>query len=269
MSAAEVDFSRDALILAGHGSTVNADSSRPIWEHAERIKARGLFREVHVGLWKEPPSFAAALDAARGERVFIVPLFTSEGYFTLEVLPREFGLEGRVTRNGGRTVVYCDPLGLHPFMAEALLKSAQAVVAGTPVDPAATCLLIAGHGTPRNPNSKAVVMDVAGRLRALGLYGDCLAAFMEEAPFLKDWQALTDCPNVIVVPYFVSDGLHSYEDIPVLLGMSRNVREEGFTNPTHFGRRRVWYARALGTEPRVAEVIVALARDAARQLPAA
>ena len=41
---------------------------------------------------------------------------------------------------------------------------------------------------------------------------------MEQAPFVKDWRTLTDCPDVIVVPFFISDGLHSYEDIPVLLG---------------------------------------------------
>jgi len=264
---AEPDFSRDALILAGHGSTVNIDSSTPVWAQAERIKAMRVFREVHVGLWKEAPSFREALAAARAERVFIAPMFTAEGYFTLEVLPREFGLEGRVTRREGREIIYCDPLGLHPYMAEALLKSAQQVVAGTPVDPAQTCLLVAGHGTPRNPNSRAVVFDVVTRLQAAGAYADCQAAFMEEEPFLKDWTALTPCKNVVVVPYFISDGLHAAEDIPVMLGITRSVREEGFRNPTPIDGRRIWYARSLGSEPRVAEVILALVRDAVRGLP--
>jgi sirohydrochlorin cobaltochelatase len=258
------EFKDAALILAGHGSTVNAESSRPAWEQAERIKAMGLFAEVHVGLWKESPSFREVLEAVRAKRVFIAPLFTSEGYFTMEILPREFGLEGRLTRREEREIVYCDPLGLHPYMLEALLKSAQAVLAGTPVDPEATCLMVAGHGTPRNPNSKAVVFDVVERLRALRIYGDCQGVFMEEPPFIRDWSALTDCKNVIVVPYFISDGLHSFEDIPVMLGITQNAREEGFQNPTELRGRRLWYARALGAEPRVAEVIVALVRDAAK-----
>ena len=262
----EIDLSADALILAGHGSTVNADSSVPIWAQAERIKAMRYFREVHVGLWKEAPSFREALEACRPRRIFIAPMFTAEGYFTLEVLPREFGIQGRVTRANGREIIYCDPLGLHPYMVEALLKSAQRVLAGTPVDPAQTCLLVAGHGTPRNPNSRAVVLDVVSRLQAAGLYADCQAAFMEEEPFLKDWTALTSCKNVIVVPYFISDGLHAYEDIPVLLGITGSVREEGFRNPTVIDGRRIWYAQALGGEPRVAEVILGLVRDAAREL---
>lgn len=263
---ADEDFSRDALVLAGHGSTVNTDSSTPVWEHAARIKAMGIFREVHVGLWKETPSFREALEACRPARIFIAPLFTSEGYFTREVLPREFGLTGRVTRRDGKEIIYCDPVGRHPYMVEALLKSAQHVLAGTPVDPFQTCLLIAGHGTPRNPNSRTVVLEVAERLRAARLYADCQAAFMEEEPFLKDWTALTPCRNVIAVPYFISDGLHAYEDIPVLLGISRNVREEGFQNPTLIDGRRIWYARSLGTEPRLTEVILALVRDAARSI---
>lgn len=264
----EPDFSHDALLLAGHGSTVNTDSSTPVWEHAARLKAFGIFREVHVGLWKESPSFRQALEACRPRRIFIAPLFTSEGYFTREVLPREFGLEGRVTRRDGKEIIYCDPVGLHPYMVEALLKSAQHVLAGTPVDPAQTCLLVAGHGTPRNANSRTVVLNIAARLKAAGIYADCQAAFMEEEPYLKDWTALTPCPNVIAVPYFISDGLHAYEDIPVLLGISRNVRREGFRNPTTINGRRLWYARSLGHEPRLSEVILALVRDAARNLEA-
>ena len=42
---------------------------------------------------------------------------------------------------------------------------------------------------------------------------------MEEAPLISDWARLTTTPNVVVVPFFISDGLHSYQDIPVLLGI--------------------------------------------------
>ena len=46
-----------------------------------------------------------------------------------------------------------------------------------------------------------------------------LNVYMEEAPLVSDWRKLTETPNVVVVPFFISDGLHSYEDIPRLLGM--------------------------------------------------
>jgi len=60
-----------------------------------------------------------------------------------------------------------------------------------------------------------------------------------------------------VVPFFISDGLHSYEDIPVLLGLTHNIKEQGFTNPHRENGRRLWYATAIGTEAFLADVILA------------
>ena len=38
------------------------------------------------------------LDTVESDEVYVVPAFISEGYFTQQVIPREFGLEGPVTR---------------------------------------------------------------------------------------------------------------------------------------------------------------------------
>ena len=51
-----------------------------------------------------------------------------------------------------------------------------------------------------------------------------LNAYMEEAPLIAKWDALSSRPNVVVVPFFIADGLHSYEDIPVLFGIGRRPR---------------------------------------------
>ena len=32
-------------------------------------------------------------------------------------------------------------------------------------------------------------------------------------------QAFGISPNVVIVPFFIADGLHSYQDIPVLIGI--------------------------------------------------
>jgi sirohydrochlorin cobaltochelatase len=84
---------------------------------------------------------------------------------------------------------------------------------------------------------------------------------MEQRPFVKDWRALTDYPDVVVVPFFISDGLHSFEDIPVLLGLTHNIKEQGFTNPHHEKERRLWYSTAIGTEAFLADVILAQVRQ--------
>src|SRR5436309_3030248 len=58
------------------------------------------------------------------------------------------------------------------------------------------------------------------RSRAFGRYANVLNVYMEEFPLVSDWNVLTSSRNVVVVPFFISDGLHSYEDIPVLLGIA-------------------------------------------------
>ena len=61
--------------------------------------------------------------------------------------------------------------------------------------------------------------------------------------------------------FFISDGLHSYEDIPVMLGASAESVQERFqrgeptwTNPTSLQGKRVWYGRSIGTAPMMADV---------------
>ena len=86
-------------------------------------------------------------------------------------------------------------------------------------DPAETSLLIVAHGTDLNENSAVAAKREAEKIRALGKYAAVLNVYMEEPPLVSDWRKLTKTPNVVVVPFFISDGLHSYEDIPRLLGI--------------------------------------------------
>jgi sirohydrochlorin cobaltochelatase len=250
-----------ALVLAGHGSTLNADSSTPTCQHADELRRRGLFAEVHECFWKEEPHFRDVLRQVESDTVYIVPNFISEGYFTERVLPREFGLEGPVSHIGGKTIYYTEPVGCHESMTGALLQRAESVAVKEKPAPRATCLFLVGHGTSLSQNSVKIVYHQAEVIGKEGPYAECRAAFMEQAPFIKDWQAMTAQPNVIVVPFFISDGLHSYEDIPVLLGISENVKRDRFQNPNRLGGRTLWYASAIGTEPFLADVILAQIRE--------
>src|SRR5271170_1851582 len=121
-------FHDAALLLLGHGSTLNADSSAPTYQHAEEIRRRAIFAEVHVAFWKEEPNFRQALRQTNRRRVYVVPNFISSGYFTEQIIPRELGLQGPITRLGEQEIFYCQPVGLHPSMMEALLRRASEVV---------------------------------------------------------------------------------------------------------------------------------------------
>jgi sirohydrochlorin cobaltochelatase len=255
-----------ALILLGHGSTVNPDSSAPTFLHADEIRRRGLFGEVVCAFWKEEPSFRQVLDMVESPEVYIVPNFISEGYFTQKIIPRELGLDGPVTRLPprpglpARTLKYCEPAGNHSHMTELLLHRAREAAPG--VDPLEASLVIVGHGTSLNENSGLAVKEQVSRIQACGQYAQVVGMFMEEDPFVTGWQEHTSSPHVIVVPFFVSDGLHSYQDIPVLLGIQSGPgvaagNAEVFRrNPYHIGGRLLHYSSAIGADPLFAGVLL-------------
>jgi len=249
-----------ALLLVGHGSTVNPDSSAPTFDHAEAILRMGIFKEVHCAFWKEEPSMRQVLHMVDSEEVYIVTNFISEGYFTKTVIPRELELDGEITRRNGRTLKYCEPVGNHSRMSELLLKRAAEIAPG--VNPADTSLLIVGHGTNLNDNSAFAAKREVDRIRDMHIYGEVFNTYMEEAPLVSEWDTCTNRPNVVVVPFFIADGLHSYQDIPVLLGIEQDTglaasqRDIFRQNPYHLRNKTLYYASAIGTEPLFAELIL-------------
>jgi sirohydrochlorin cobaltochelatase len=256
-----------ALLIVAHGSTVNPDSSAPTLAHAAEIRRREVFADVECAFWKEEPSLRDAIflfDPGSIRLVYVVPNFISEGYFTQTVVPRELELNGRITKRAtGQVWKYCEPVGNHPMMTELLLKRAREIAPD--VDPADTSLLIVAHGTDLNENSAVAAKREAERIRALAKYATVLNVYMEEPPLVSDWRKLTKTRNAVVVPFFISDGLHSYEDIPLLLGIasgrsrrdSSAARGEIFRrNPYSIDGRSLFYAPSIGTDPGFADIII-------------
>jgi sirohydrochlorin cobaltochelatase len=193
--------------------------------------------------------------------VYVVPDFISEGYFTQDVIPRELRLTGPSTLVGGKTLRYCLPVGVHPSMTGLILRRAAEVAPG--VNPTETTLIITGHGTGLNQNSTKAIRDQVDLIAASGAgYAAVLDAYMEEQPFIAEWDKLAATPNVVVVPFFIADGLHSYQDIPVLLGIENEVgpaaseREVFRHNPHLLRGKTLYYSSAIGTERLIADVIL-------------
>ncbi|MGE5212618.1 MAG: CbiX/SirB N-terminal domain-containing protein [Nitrospirota bacterium] len=290
-----ISKSQTALLIVAHGSTVNPDSSEPTLTHAADIRRRELFADVECAFWKEEPSLRDALflfDPESIREVYVVPNFISEGYFTQTVVPRELELNGRITkRPNGQIWKYSEPVGNHPLMTELLLKRAHEIAPDA--IPGETSLLIVAHGTDLNENSAIAAKREAEKIRALGKYAAVLNVYMEEPPLVSEWRKLTETPNVIVVPFFTSDGLHSYEDIPRLLGIASrhperiqqaraksneaaklssgsatgtldSARDDHLVygreifrgNPYRMDDRNLFYAPSIGTDPGFADIIL-------------
>ncbi|MCH7227686.1 CbiX/SirB N-terminal domain-containing protein [Haloferula sp. A504] len=250
-----------ALLIVGHGSTENPDSSTPYFDHADEIRDRQLFSEVHCCFWKEEPSMREARYLIEADEVYVVPDFISEGYFTQEVIPRELELEGPTTRRHGKTWHYTLPVGVHASMTDLILRRAREVAPD--VEEEETTLFIVGHGTGLNQNSTKAVRDQAEAIAASDAkFAAVMDTYMEEQPFIADWAKLAETPNVVVVPFFIADGLHSYQDIPVLLGIEEDEgeaasqREVFRHNPHHLRGKTLYYSSAIGTERLMADVIL-------------
>jgi sirohydrochlorin cobaltochelatase len=126
-----------------------------------------------------------------------------------------------------------------------------------------TTLFIVGHGTSLNDNSIRAVIDQAELLaKRFPEFAAVHATFMEQEPFIENWATIAETPNAVVVPFFISDGLHSYQDIPVMLGFEE---DEGLPasqkdifrqNPYHIRGKTLYYTSAIGIEPALGEVLI-------------
>lgn len=239
------------LILLGHGSHLNPDSSVPVYAHARRIRRRGLFDAVHVGFWKEEPSLARCLDGCDADDVTVVPLFISGGYFTEEVIPREMGLAGTITRRGSTTIRYARPVGDHPLLAGIILERAEELNAS-----GEEALVVLGHGTPRNPNSEKNVYRHADRVRQAGRFPEVTTLFLDQEPDLSTVWSAVSAREILVIPLFMADGWHVGQTIPADLNLQGGTIEHD--------RRHLRFGAPVGTHPGLARVIEELADEASQ-----
>lgn len=266
-----------ALVIAAHGSHLNAGSSAPTFDHADTIRRTGAFDEVREAFWKEEPHFREVLRTVQAEEVYVVPLFISEGYFTEQVIPRELRLDGwdrkqwdsdgtsathatLTAADTGQTVHYCGPVGTHDTMSDVIVRRAESVT-GDPNVGDGFGLAVVGHGTERNENSAKAIEYHADRIRESDRFDEVEALFMDEDPEVDDVTAFFESPDVIVVPLFVADGYHTQEDIPEDMGLTDDYRT-GWETPATVDGHRIWYSGAVGTEPLLADVVLERAADA-------
>src|ERR671915_1484010 len=246
-----------ALVIVGHGSHLNEDSSLPVYEHAARIRETGEYEEVVECFWKEEPSMRHVLYTVEAEDVCVVPAFISEGYFTQQVIPRELGLTGPVTHKGDKTIRYAGPLGTFEGMADVILERADDLLRDKEVPPGRRALVLLGHGTDLNKSSGGVIYLNAGRIRERGLYDLVEVGFLDQQPEIGAVVEEVAARNVILIPVFIAEGWHTRETIPEDLGLTGEVtvRED----------RIIFYGAPVGTHPSMANLIAARAREPLRE----
>jgi sirohydrochlorin cobaltochelatase len=270
------NFSDAALVVLGHGTELNENSAAPVFQHATELRRRKIFREVREAFWKQEPQIKKVLAEISAPRIFIAPLFISEGYFAADKIPKELGFdfpENLKLKTENSEIFYCKPIGSHDSMTKVILARAVNVAKQFPFPRAPkfseTTLFIAGHGTEKNKSSRLAIERQVELIRAQKNFTDVQAIFMEESPRISDYFEIAKTKNLVVVPFFISDGLHVVEDIPVLLGEPKNIVEKRLAakqttwrNPTEKNGKLIWYSLAVGSAPEMADVILERVREA-------
>lgn len=271
-------FTDATLVLLGHGTTQNAESAAPVFQHAAELRRRRLFAAVREAFWKQTPHIKTVLPEISSPRVFIAPLFISEGHFASDVIPRELGLAANSKLKTQKSeFYYCLPVGTHERITDVLLDRACKIIAQFPFPrapkPEEITLFLAGHGTERDANSRRAIEQRVEQIRARNLYAAVHAIFLEEAPHIADCYTLAATRNIVVVPFFISGGLHTQEDIPIMLGEPEGVvrqrlqaSQPTWRNPTEKNGKLVWVSPAIGNAPEIADVILERVREAAKNL---
>jgi sirohydrochlorin cobaltochelatase len=276
-----IEFADSSLVLIGHGSAVNAESAVSVREHGARLRANNVFAEVQEIFWKETPDFENAAKRTAAPRVFFVPMFISEGYFSERAIPIALGFRSetadawnRFRLIEGRTFIYCKPVGTHPAMTEVILERAKQVLDQFPFprrpNERDVSLFIAGHGTEKDAASRRSIDAQVALIRESGLYAQVESVFIEEEPRVSACVELARAKNIVVVPFFMSEGMHVQEDLPVMLGTPARVvkerlakKQSPWRNPTERKEKLIWYSSSVGTDPRITEVIIERVREAA------
>jgi len=128
-------MSKQGLLLVGHGSRLNFNkelvtaTAELIDEKTDEYLLRSCFME------NSSPNVVEGLDSMKKEDIdllVVVPLFLAKGVHVLHDIPELLGLRsgeyrGNFTLANGKEIplVYADPIGKDPLLAEIMLKSAK------------------------------------------------------------------------------------------------------------------------------------------------
>lgn len=215
------DGRRLALVLAAHGCGVGSATNRLVKACARELARRVVCDRVVAAFHRGLPRFSAVLDDLDAHDIVVVPLMTSEGFYSRVVLPRELAKSSRLD---SVRVHHTPPLGSHPEVSALVARRVQQRLAEFHLLPQETTLVVVGHGTKRHASSRNVTERLAKTLQAESLCGEVLHAFLDEQPFVESIHCRAGKSNLLVVPFLIGGGEHAVRDIPAALGLSPSDR---------------------------------------------
>lgn len=212
------------VILAAHGAGDASDSNTYVRSLAAALHLSSDVADIRCAFRKGSPSFADALTSARTANVLVVPIMTSEGYFSTKVLPAALAESPRWC---GLTVEILPPVGMHPRIIDLTRELIVEAAIRFKLSLDSSTVILVGHGTTRHRRSRSRTEDVAAALGDRHPGWRLATAFLDESPRLSEIALPLDRRNVIAVPFLIGGGHHAMTDIPNQLGLDETKIEEG------------------------------------------
>ena len=248
-------MSRSGLVLAAHGSHAEQSTNHQLLAYAEQIVTTGLFDEVAVAFHQGEPTFGSVLDEMTADEITVVPVMTSQGYYCDVVLPRELA---RNRRYEAVAVARTSPVGTHPEMVNLVAGRVAELLRSNNLASNQTCLAVVCHGTKRHELSGAATIELVEALGRRAICAEVLAAFLDEDPRVETICDRSTLASILVVPFLIGGGPHATQDIPRRLGLTvTGTASASLTG--HVDRRLVVCDVAVGTNPRILQIIIDLA----------
>lgn len=115
----------------------------------------------------------------------------------------------------------------------------------------AEALVLVGHGSARNPNTRLPLCHVVQEIKRRGQYDEVRCGLLKQEPRVCNTLDPLKSETITIVPFFISDGYYTRNVIPCCLGLKEETP----------GRQLI-YTRAIGSHPLFADLLIAHARQA-------
>ena len=246
-------MNNETLLLAAHGSS-RLNGNNPVLPLSEKLSDRNIFNKVLYAFLQQQPQLDDVLSQIQTQELSVIPMFSGFGYITEKLIPKALGQVSSKIK-----VRLFDPIGIHSEIPVIMAKQVLSIIKKYALEPAKVSVLIVAHGHTKSSQNADQTKVLACNLKKLMNRIEISTAFIEETPLISDWTQITTTKCVIVVPYLVGGGLHTQEDIPIMLGMiSGDYEKTPVSGPHNIQGRTIWYCRPFGFDEALAEIIIKL-----------
>ena len=198
-----------ALIVAHGQPSAPAAPEAAIAALARAVAGHLPGWQVEGATLAAPGALEAALAALGPGAVPVYPLFMADGWFVSTRLPERLAAAGRPD------CAVLPPFGLDPACAGLCLRAALEGARAQGLDPVATTLLLAAHGSPSDPRPAAAARALADAVARARCCRSIAVGFVDETPSIAT--AARRSGAGLCLPLFAAGNHHVRSDLPAAL----------------------------------------------------